>query len=76
MPYYNKHERSTFLASANGEKKVMQALITAELNTHAISEEAYLDGLKAGLAVSKKHSSTTLLRRKFKGNLVREFQEI
>jgi hypothetical protein len=54
----------------------MQALIAAELNTQAISAEAYLNDLKAGLAVSKKHSSATLLRRKLKGHLVREFHEI
>ncbi|QWA09927.1 hypothetical protein GTU79_21905 [Sodalis ligni] len=76
MSSYNKHNRSTLLTHANDEKKVMQALITAELNAHAINPEAHLNELKAGLATSKKHSSATLLRRKLKGGLVRELHEI
>ncbi len=34
MSYYNKHERTALLGSINGEKKVLQALVTAELKTH------------------------------------------
>ncbi len=54
----------------------MQALITAELDTHAINAEAHLNEVKAGLIASKKHSSATLLHRKLKGGLVRESHEI
>ncbi|ECE2533741.1 hypothetical protein C5238_10875 [Salmonella enterica] len=76
MSYYNKHERTALLGSINGEKKVLQALVTAELKTHPANSEAYLRGLKAGLSAGKKHSSATLLRRKLKGSLVRELNEI
>lgn len=76
MSYYNKHERSALLAPINGEKKVLQALVSAELKTHSINAEAHLRVLKANLTDGKKHSSATLLRRKLKGHLVRELHEI
>ena len=72
MSYYNKHAQSASL-TPDGERKVMQALLTAELETRNLSEKsAYLEGLKT----DKKHSSATLLRRKLKTTLVREFREI
>lgn len=76
MSSCNKHNRSALLVPSHDEKKVMQALITAELNTHAINAKAHLNDVKAGLTASKKHSSATLLRRKLKGGLVRESHEI
>ncbi len=76
MSYYNKRDCFASLTSLNGEKKVMQALITAESKTGIINPEARLKNLKTDLAVSKKHSSATLLRRKLKGRLVRELHEI
>ena len=72
MSYYNKHARSAFL-TADSEKKVLQTLLSTELETRNLSDkEAYLEGLKS----DKKHSSATLLRRKLKTTLVREFHEI
>ena len=72
MSYCNKNPRSTLLTPDNGQKKVLQALVSAELNTHAHSAEAYKSGLKA----HTKHSSATLLRSKLKGHLVRKLQEL
>ncbi|MBN3134530.1 hypothetical protein E2566_17390 [Pectobacterium punjabense] len=76
MSYYNNRERYMLLPLINGEKKVLQALVSAELQTHSINAEAHLHGLKASLTDGKKHSSSTLLRRKLKGRLVRELHEI
>ena len=72
MSYCNKHQRSTVLTPDNGQKKVLQALVSAELNTHTLSAEAYKSGLKANTS----HSSATLLRSKLKGHLVRKLQEL
>lgn len=76
MSYYTKHERNALLVPNNGEKKLFQALASAELETHSINAEEHLRGLKASLTTGKKHSSATLLRRKLKGHLVRELHEI
>ncbi|WP_414165400.1 hypothetical protein ACMGGS_05965 [Superficieibacter sp. BNK-5] len=76
MSYYNKRDCFVSLSSLNGEKKAMQALITAEAKTRIINPEARLKNLKTDLMASKKHSSATLLRRKLKGRLVRELHEI
>lgn len=73
MSYYNKQQ---FLIPDNDEKKVMQALMAAELKNHSADTEACLKGLKEGLTTGKKHSSATLLRKKLKGHLIREFHEI
>lgn len=72
MSYCNKHQRCTVLAPDNGQKKLLQALLSAELSTHTLSAEAYKSGLKA----NTKHSSATLLRSKLKGHLVRKLQEL
>ena len=72
MSYCNKRQCSTVLTPDNGQKKVLQALVSAELNTHTLSVEAYKSGLKA----NTKHSSATLLRSKLKGHLVRQLQEL
>lgn len=76
MSSYNKQKRSAFLAPINGEKKVFKALVSAELKTRSMNAEAHLCDLKASLTISKSHSSATLLRKKLKGHLVRELQEI
>lgn len=76
MSYCNKHERITPLAPIDGEKKVLQALVAAELKTRSGSVDEHLRGLKNSLAAGKKHSSSTLLRMKLKGNIVRELHEI
>lgn len=72
MSYCNKHQRSELLTPDNGQKKVLQALVSAELNTYMAGAEAY----KRGLNANTKHSSATLLRRKLKGHLVRKLQEV
>ena len=64
MSYCNKHEHSALLAPGDREKRVFQALASAELNTHGISADAYIHDLKAELAVVKKRSSAALLRKK------------
>lgn len=64
MSYCNKHEHSALLAPGDREKRVFQALASAELKTHGISAEAYIHDLKAELAVVKKRSSAALLRKK------------
>ena len=76
MSSYNKHERSALPVPVNGEKKALEALVSAELRTNSVNAEAHFRGLKASLTTDKKHSSATLLRRKLKGHLVRELQEI
>jgi len=51
----------------------MQALITAELENYNLdTAKTYLKEAKA----EKKHSSASLLRRKLKATLVREFQDV
>jgi len=72
MSYYDKHQPSTLLALRNRQRKVLRALAAAELETDAISAEAYKSDLNAG----QKHSSATLLRGKLKGQLVRQLQKI
>lgn len=64
MSYCNNYENSGLLVPGEREKKVFQALASAELKAHGISAEAYIRGLKTELAAVKKHSSATLLRRK------------
>lgn len=79
MSYYNK-KQTLRLTSVGEEKKVMQELVRAELGEWSSTTEGFnqglKDGYKVGLGATKKHSSATLLRRKLKSTLVREFQEI
>ena len=73
MSYYNKHVQSASRLLATDEKEVMQALVTAELEAYNLnSAKTDLKEIKA----EKKHSSASLLRRKLKATLVREFQDI
>lgn len=73
MSYCNKHARSTSRPLGTDEKEVMQALITAELENYNLdTAKTYLKEAKA----EKKHSSASLLRRKLKATLVREFQDV
>jgi len=76
MTHYNKHDRFTLFAAVNGEKTVLQTLVSAELKNHSNGAEAYLRDLKASLTAGKKHSSATLLHRKLKGPSVRKLHEI
>lgn len=71
MCYCNKHEYP-----GDREKRVFQALASAELKTHGISAEAYIRDLKAELAPVKKRSSAALLRRKLASPLVHDLQDI
>jgi len=66
MSYCNKHEHSAHLAPGDREKRVFQALASAELKAHGISAEAYIRELKTELAAVKKRSSASLLRKKLK----------
>ncbi|CAM4498956.1 TPA: hypothetical protein L7578_004134 [Klebsiella pneumoniae subsp. pneumoniae] len=75
MSYYNK-KQTLRLTSVSEEKKVMQELVRAELVGSISNTEAFEKGFKDGLNKAKKHSSATLLRRKLKTTLVREYQEI
>lgn len=72
MSYCNKHEHSALLALGDREKRVFQALASAELQTHGISAEAYIHDLKVELAAVKKRSSATLLRKKLNASSGRE----
>lgn len=76
MSSYNKQKRFALAAPVNGEKKVLKALISSELNNPSVNAEAHFCDLKASLTVNKHHSSATLLRKKLKGHLVRDLQEI
>lgn len=71
MSYCNKHEHP-----GEREKRVFQALASAELKTYGISAEAYIRDLKAELAPAQKRSSAALLRRKLATPLVRERHDI
>ncbi|EML0742079.1 TPA: hypothetical protein ACM2WN_005446 [Klebsiella pneumoniae] len=75
MSYYNK-KQTLRLTSVSEEKKVMQELVRAKLVDSISNAEAFEKGFKDGLNKAKKHSSATLLRRKLKTTLVREYQEI
>lgn len=73
MSYYNKHVHSASRLLVTDEKEVMQALVTAELEAYNLnSAKTDLKAIKA----EKKHSSASLLRRKLKATLVREFQDV
>ncbi|WP_141092965.1 MULTISPECIES: hypothetical protein [Enterobacteriaceae] len=73
MSYYNKHVHSASRLLVTDEKEVMQALVTAELEAYNLnSAKTDLKEIKA----EKKHSSASLLRRKLKATLVREFQDV
>ncbi len=72
MSYYNKHERTMLLSSINEEKKVLQALLVADLATRSSAKDMYPNGLRSG----KKHSSATLLRRKLNSQIIRELNDI
>ena len=55
------------------EEEVMQKLITAELEAYNLNAaKTDLKEMKA----EKKHSSASLLRRKLKATLVREFHDV
>ncbi|WP_238082263.1 MULTISPECIES: hypothetical protein [Pseudescherichia] len=73
MSYYNKHVHSASRPLVTDEKEVMQALITAELEAYNLNAaKTDLKEMKA----EKKHSSASLLRRKLKATLVREFHDV
>ncbi|MCS3429838.1 hypothetical protein M2387_000367 [Klebsiella sp. BIGb0407] len=76
MSYCTRHKSNALLAANNSEKALFHTLVSAELETHSINAEAYIRDLKANFTTGKKLSSATLLRRKLKGRLVRELQEI
>lgn len=72
MSYCNQDENAMLLAPGDREKRMFQALASAELNAHGISADEYVQALKADLSARKKHSSATLLRRKLAEPLVGE----
>jgi hypothetical protein len=76
MSYYNKPDRNALPVPLDGEKRVFVELVSAELKSSGMNAAEHLQSLKSGLRAGQKQSSATLLRRKLKGSLVRELQEI
>ncbi|EGT4410523.1 hypothetical protein E7W39_00790 [Cronobacter sakazakii] len=76
MQYCNKQQRSALLTPNAGEKKAFQTLINSERIAHSANLETKVEVLKTNLMSAKKRSSATMLRRKLKGHIVRELNEI
>lgn len=75
MPCYNRQQRSPLRDPTTDEKSAFQSLIASELKTKA-DFGSRVEGLKANLNAAQKQSSATLLRKKLKGHIDREWNEI
>lgn len=76
MPCYNRQQRSPLRDPTTDEKSAFQSLIASELKTNSGDLGSRVEGLKANLNAAQKQSSATLLRKKLKGHIVREWSEI